>query len=175
MSVTIWYWSFSNLFHLAWYSLGSSMLSQMVSDSSFLLLHKFPGIHVPQLFFIHSPTDGDSGCFQFLAIGNCAALNIEVHTFFLISFQFSFKSLIRSHYSFVKPYHQTQNKIQTSIHCFQGPIDLVQAPLLRTALCLVLSFPTPLSFWLRTFPRTFPSTWITPLLELLMMFFLSSF
>ena len=35
-------------------------------------------------FLIHSFTDGHSGCFQHLAIANCAAMNIGVHRFFWI-------------------------------------------------------------------------------------------
>ena len=34
------------------------------------------------LGFIHSFTDGHLGCFQYLAIVNCAAINIGVHRFF---------------------------------------------------------------------------------------------
>ena len=36
-------------------------------------------------FFIHSFTDGHSGCFQHLAIVNCADVNIGVHRFFWIN------------------------------------------------------------------------------------------
>ena len=36
-------------------------------------------------FLIHSFTDGHLGCFQYLAIVNCAAVNIGVHRFFWIS------------------------------------------------------------------------------------------
>ena len=36
-------------------------------------------------FLIHSFTDGHLGCFQHLAIINCAAMNIGVHGFFSIS------------------------------------------------------------------------------------------
>ena len=35
-------------------------------------------------FLIHSFTDGHLGCFQHLAIVNCAAVNIEVYRFFYI-------------------------------------------------------------------------------------------
>ena len=35
-------------------------------------------------FLIHSFTDGHLGCFQYLAIVNCAAMNIGVHRFFWI-------------------------------------------------------------------------------------------
>ena len=35
-------------------------------------------------FLVHSFTDGHLGCFQHLAIVNCAAMNIGVHRFFWI-------------------------------------------------------------------------------------------
>ena len=35
-------------------------------------------------FLSHSFADGHLGCFQYLAIVNCAAMNIEVHRFFWI-------------------------------------------------------------------------------------------
>ena len=35
-------------------------------------------------FLIHSFTDGHLGCFQCLAIVNCAAMNIGMHRFFWI-------------------------------------------------------------------------------------------
>ena len=35
-------------------------------------------------FLIHSFTDGHLGCFQHLAIVNCAAMNTGVHRFFWI-------------------------------------------------------------------------------------------
>ena len=35
-------------------------------------------------FWIHSFADGHLGCFQYLAIVNCAAMNIRVHRFFWI-------------------------------------------------------------------------------------------
>ena len=35
-------------------------------------------------FLIHSFADGHLGCFQYLAIVNCASMNIGVHRFFWI-------------------------------------------------------------------------------------------
>ena len=35
-------------------------------------------------FLIHSFADGHLGCFQYLTIVNCAAMNIKVHRFFWI-------------------------------------------------------------------------------------------
>ena len=43
----------------------------------------FHCVNVPQ-FLIHSFTDGHLGCFQHLAIVNCAAMNIGVHRLFWI-------------------------------------------------------------------------------------------
>ena len=36
-------------------------------------------------FLTHSFADGHLGCFQYLAIVNCAAMNIGVHVFFWMS------------------------------------------------------------------------------------------
>ena len=41
----------------------------------------FHCVNVPY-FLIHSLADGQLGCFQYLAIVNCAAMNIGVHRFF---------------------------------------------------------------------------------------------
>ena len=43
-----------------------------------------PGDFLHHLFFIHSSVDGHWGCFHVLAIGNSAAMNIEVHGSFWI-------------------------------------------------------------------------------------------
>ena len=50
-------------------------------------------------FLIHSFADGHLGCFQYLAIVNCAAMNIGVHKFFWIGVSgFSDKSLMSKIY-----------------------------------------------------------------------------
>ena len=69
-------------------------LSIMLSSSTYALVKGrssfFPSavvfycVNVPQ-FLIHSFTDGHLGCFQHLAIVNCAAMNIGVHRFFWIA------------------------------------------------------------------------------------------
>ena len=41
-------------------------------------------------FVIHSIVDGPLGYFQYLAIVNCAAMNIGVHRFFWLVFQGSY-------------------------------------------------------------------------------------
>ena len=58
------------------------MLSRRVGAPSFFLLHRIPLCKCTTDFFIHSFTDGHLGCFQHLAIVNCAAINIWVHSFF---------------------------------------------------------------------------------------------
>ena len=59
------------------------MLSQMVGAPSFFLLLSIP-LSKCISFLIHSFTDGHLGCFQNLAIVNCAAMNIGVHRLFWI-------------------------------------------------------------------------------------------
>ena len=65
---------------------------QLVGDLSdyytkvlfFLLLRRIPLCKCTTFFLIHSFADGHLGCFQYLAIVNCAAMNIGVHRFFWI-------------------------------------------------------------------------------------------
>ena len=42
--------------------------------------------HAHNIFFTHSPVDGQLGCFYVLAIVNSAAVNIRVHASFQIEF-----------------------------------------------------------------------------------------
>ena len=58
------------------------MLSQGVGAPYFFLLRRLPLCRCTIVFFIHSFTDEHLGCFQHLAIVNCAAMNIGVHRFF---------------------------------------------------------------------------------------------
>ena len=54
---------------------------ELAFDPAILLLGLYPKYHN---FLIHSFTTGHLGCFQHLAIVNCAAMNIGVHRFFWI-------------------------------------------------------------------------------------------
>ena len=58
------------------------MLLQRVGAPSFFLLHSIPSCKCSIVFLIHSFADGHLGCFQHLAIVNCAAMKIEMHRFF---------------------------------------------------------------------------------------------
>ena len=62
------------------------MLLQRVGVPLFLL-HSITLFKYTAVFFIHSFTSGHLGCFQHLAIVNCAAMNIGEHKFFELVFQ----------------------------------------------------------------------------------------
>ena len=55
------------------------MLSKRAGAPSFSLLCRIP-LCKCTIVFIHSFADGNLGCFQHLAIVNCASMNIGVHT-----------------------------------------------------------------------------------------------
>ena len=73
-----------NLFLIAWYSLGPSMLSQI--EKLHIFMNQLYSIaYLCHIVFIHSSLDVNLCCFPILAIVNNATMNIEIH----ISFQMS--------------------------------------------------------------------------------------
>ena len=60
------------------------MLSQSIGAPSFFVLRRISLCKCTIVFSSIHFTDGHLGCFQHLAIANCAAMNIGVHRFFWI-------------------------------------------------------------------------------------------
>ena len=83
--------SFSDLLHSVWQTLGPSTSLQMTQFQSFLWLSNSI-VYTYHIFFIHSSVDGHLGCFHVLAIVKSAAVNIVVHD----SFQIMVSSVVPS-------------------------------------------------------------------------------
>ena len=106
-------------------------------------------------FFMHSFADGHLGCFQHLAIVNCAAMNIGVHRFFWISVSGFLgydpsggisRWKDSSIFSFLRKFHTLFYSGLTSLHSHQHELGFPFLHNLTSTCCLLICLCWP--FWL---------------------------
>ena len=117
--------------------------------SSSFLLHRIPLCK----FWIHSFTDGHLGCFQHLAIINCAAMNIGVHRFLWIGVSGFFgyntssgiagsKDLYSENYTTLKKEIKEDTNTWKHMVCsWIGRINIIKMPILPKAIYRFSAIP----------------------------------